>query len=149
VRHRSSCMPPMFINVGAYVDEDRDALDALVGIVRADRKGVQMSAAAADRRRLDPSRPPGFDIEDDVWSAAIGVYEGHGGERPRGLGSGKDSDSNTPLMIWCAGRNYRASAEPSCGSAESGGGRPRLSRCDEGQGQKPASGTSRSHDGDR
>src|SRR3954462_1380571 len=72
------CMPPMFINVGAYVDEGT-LIDshALVGSCAQVGKRVHLSAAAQIGGGLEPVNASPVIIEDDVLVGGnCGVYEG-------------------------------------------------------------------------
>jgi 2,3,4,5-tetrahydropyridine-2,6-dicarboxylate N-succinyltransferase len=72
------CMPPMFINVGAYVDEGT-MIDshALVGSCAQIGKRVHLSAAAQIGGVLEPINAAPVIVEDDVLVGGnCGVYEG-------------------------------------------------------------------------
>ena len=72
------CMPPMFVNVGAYVDEGT-MIDshALVGSCDQIGKRVHLSAAAQIGGVLEPVGAMPVIIEDDVMvGGGCGVYEG-------------------------------------------------------------------------
>lgn len=72
------CMPPMFVNVGAYVDEGT-MIDshALVGSCAQIGKRVHLSAAAQIGGVLEPAGALPVIIEDDVMVGGnCGVYEG-------------------------------------------------------------------------
>src|SRR6266545_2470303 len=72
------CMPPMFINVGAHVDEGT-MIDshALVGSCAQIGKRVHLSAAAQIGGVLEPIGAVPVVIEDDVLvGGGCGVYEG-------------------------------------------------------------------------
>ena len=72
------CMPPMFVNVGAYVDEGT-MIDshALVGSCAQIGKRVHLSAAAQIGGVLEPVGAVPVVIEDDVLvGGGCGVYEG-------------------------------------------------------------------------
>ena len=72
------CMPPMYINVGAYVD-DETMIDshALVGSCAQVGKRVHLSAAAQIGGVLEPIGAMPVIIEDDVLVGGnCGVYEG-------------------------------------------------------------------------
>ncbi|PYV48393.1 MAG: 2,3,4,5-tetrahydropyridine-2,6-dicarboxylate N-succinyltransferase, partial [Acidobacteria bacterium] len=72
------CMPPMFINVGAYVDEGT-LIDshALVGSCAQIGKRVHLSAAAQIGGVLEPVNASPVIIDDDVLVCGnCGVYEG-------------------------------------------------------------------------
>jgi len=73
-----TCMPPMFVNVGAYVDEGT-MIDshALVGSCAQIGKRVHISAAAQIGGVLEPIGQMPVIIEDDVLVGGnCGVYEG-------------------------------------------------------------------------
>src|ERR1700738_2729084 len=72
------CMPPMFINVGAYVDEGTMVdSHALVGSCAQIGKRVHLSAAAQIGGVLEPINAAPVIIEDDVLVGGnCGVYEG-------------------------------------------------------------------------
>jgi 2,3,4,5-tetrahydropyridine-2-carboxylate N-succinyltransferase len=72
------CMPPMFINIGAYVD-DGTLIDshALVGSCAQIGKRVHLSAAAQIGGVLEPIGALPVIVEDDVLIGGnCGVYEG-------------------------------------------------------------------------
>lgn len=73
-----TCMPPMYINVGAYVD-DHSMIDshALVGSCAQIGKRVHLSAAAQIGGVLEPIGAMPVIIEDDVLVGGnTGIYEG-------------------------------------------------------------------------
>jgi len=72
------CMPPMYINVGAYVDEGTMVdSHALVGSCAQVGKRVHISAAAQIGGVLEPVNASPVVIEDDVLVGGnCGVYEG-------------------------------------------------------------------------
>ncbi len=72
------CMPPMYINIGAYVD-DNSMVDshALVGTCAQIGKNVHISAAAQIGGVLEPAGARPVIIEDNVMIGGnCGVYEG-------------------------------------------------------------------------
>ncbi len=72
------CMPPMYVNVGAYVDE-QTMIDshALVGSCAQVGKRVHLSAASQIGGVLEPVGAMPVIIEDDVFIGGnCGVYEG-------------------------------------------------------------------------
>ncbi len=72
------CMPPMYINIGAYVDEGT-MIDshALVGTCAQVGKRVHLSAAAQIGGVLEPAGMRPVIIEDDVLIGGnCGIYEG-------------------------------------------------------------------------
>jgi 2,3,4,5-tetrahydropyridine-2,6-dicarboxylate N-succinyltransferase len=107
------CMPPMFINVGAYVDEG-SMIDshALVGSCAQIGKRVHVSAAAQIGGVLEPINAAPVIIEDDVLVGGnCGVYEGTLVRARAVLGAGTILTRSTPLYDLVRGEIYRASAE--------------------------------------
>jgi 2,3,4,5-tetrahydropyridine-2,6-dicarboxylate N-succinyltransferase len=107
------CMPPMFINVGAYVDEG-SMIDshALVGSCAQIGKRVHLSAAAQIGGVLEPVNAAPVIIEDDVLVGGnCGVYEGTLVRTRAVLGAGTILTRSTPLYDLVRGEIYRASAE--------------------------------------
>jgi 2,3,4,5-tetrahydropyridine-2-carboxylate N-succinyltransferase len=105
------CMPPMYINVGAYVGEG-SMVDshALVGSCAQIGKRVHISAAAQIGGVLEPINASPVIIEDDVLVGGnCGVYEGTlVGERAV-LGAGVILTRSTPLFDLVAGTIHRSS----------------------------------------
>jgi 2,3,4,5-tetrahydropyridine-2-carboxylate N-succinyltransferase len=107
------CMPPMFINVGAYVGEG-SMIDshALVGSCAQIGKRVHLSAAAQIGGVLEPINAAPVIIEDDVLIGGnCGVYEGTLVRARAVLGAGTILTRSTPLYDLVRGEIYRASAE--------------------------------------
>ncbi|HSZ60561.1 MAG TPA: 2,3,4,5-tetrahydropyridine-2,6-dicarboxylate N-succinyltransferase [Terriglobales bacterium] len=107
------CMPPMFINVGAYVDEG-SMIDshALVGSCAQIGKRVHLSAAAQVGGVLEPINSAPVVIEDDVLIGGnCGVYEGTLVRAGAVLGAGTILTRSTPLYDLVRGEIYRASAD--------------------------------------
>ena len=107
------CMPPMFINVGAYVDEGT-MIDshALVGSCAQIGKRVHLSAAAQIGGVLEPVNAAPVIIEDDVLIGGnCGVYEGTLVRSRAVLGAGTSLTRSTPLYDLVRGEIYRASDE--------------------------------------
>jgi 2,3,4,5-tetrahydropyridine-2,6-dicarboxylate N-succinyltransferase len=107
------CMPPMFINVGAYVDEGA-MIDshALVGSCAQIGKRVHLSAAAQIGGVLEPVNAAPVIIEDDVLVGGnCGVYEGTLVRARAVLGAGTILTRSTPLYDLVRGEIYRATAE--------------------------------------
>ncbi len=104
------CMPPMFINVGAYVDEGA-MIDshALVGSCAQIGKRVHLSAAAQIGGVLEPVNAAPVIIEDDVLVGGnCGVYEGTLVRARAVLGAGTILTRSTPLYDLVLGEVYRA-----------------------------------------
>ncbi len=107
------CMPPMFINVGAYVDEGT-MIDshALVGSCAQVGKRVHLSAAAQIGGVLEPVNAAPVVIEDDVLVGGnCGVYEGTLVRARAVLGAGTILTRSTPLYDLVRGEVYRATAD--------------------------------------
>jgi 2,3,4,5-tetrahydropyridine-2-carboxylate N-succinyltransferase len=107
------CMPPMFINVGAYVDEGT-MIDshALVGSCAQIGKRVHLSAAAQIGGVLEPVNAAPVIIEDDVLVGGnCGVYEGTLVRARAVLGAGVILTRSTPLYDLVRGEIHRASDE--------------------------------------
>ncbi len=107
------CMPPMFINVGAYVDEGT-MIDshALVGSCAQIGKRVHLSAAAQMGGVLEPVNAAPVIIEDDVLVGGnCGVYEGTLVRTRAVLGAGTILTRSTPLYDMVRGEVYRAKPE--------------------------------------
>ncbi len=107
------CMPPMFINVGAYVDEGT-MIDshALVGSCAQIGKRVHLSAAAQIGGVLEPVNAAPVIIEDDVLVGGnCGVYEGTLVRARAVLGAGTILTRSTPLYDLVRGEVYRATSE--------------------------------------
>jgi 2,3,4,5-tetrahydropyridine-2-carboxylate N-succinyltransferase len=107
------CMPPMFINVGAYVDEGT-MIDshALVGSCAQVGKRVHLSAAAQIGGVLEPVNAAPVIIEDDVLVGGnCGIYEGTLVRSRAVLGAGTILTRSTPLYDLVRGEVYRATAD--------------------------------------
>jgi 2,3,4,5-tetrahydropyridine-2-carboxylate N-succinyltransferase len=107
------CMPPMFINVGAYVDEGT-MIDshALVGSCAQIGKRVHLSAAAQIGGVLEPINSAPVIIEDDVLIGGnCGIYEGTLVRARAVLGAGTILTRSTPLYDLVRGEVYRATPE--------------------------------------
>jgi 2,3,4,5-tetrahydropyridine-2,6-dicarboxylate N-succinyltransferase len=107
------CMPPMFINVGAYVDEGTMVdSHALVGSCAQIGKRVHLSAAAQIGGVLEPINAAPVIIEDDVLVGGnSGIYEGTLVRSRAVLGAGTILTRSTPLYDLVRGEVYRASAD--------------------------------------
>jgi 2,3,4,5-tetrahydropyridine-2-carboxylate N-succinyltransferase len=107
------CMPPMFINVGAYVDEGT-MIDshALVGSCAQIGKRVHLSAASQIGGVLEPVNAAPVIVEDDVLVGGnCGVYEGTLVRARAVLGAGTILTRSTPLYDLVRGEVYRATEE--------------------------------------
>lgn len=107
------CMPPMFINVGAYVDEGT-MIDshALVGSCAQIGKRVHLSAAAQVGGVLEPINAAPVIIEDDVLVGGnCGIYEGTLVRARAVLGAGTILTRSTPLYDLVKGEVYRATPD--------------------------------------
>jgi 2,3,4,5-tetrahydropyridine-2-carboxylate N-succinyltransferase len=105
------CMPPMFINVGAYVDEG-SMIDshALVGSCAQIGKRVHLSAAAQVGGVLEPVNAAPVIIEDDVLVGGnCGIYEGTLVRSRAVLGAGTILTRSTPLYDLVRSEVYRSS----------------------------------------
>lgn len=94
-----TCMPPMYINAGAYVD-DGTMVDshALVGSCAQIGKNCHLSAAAQIGGVLEPVGALPVIIEDEVMVGGnCGVYEGTVVQRRAVLGSGVILNRSTPV----------------------------------------------------
>src|SRR6185436_3098296 len=94
-----TCMPPMYINVGAYVDEGTMVdSHALVGSCAQIGLRCHLSAAAQIGGVLEPVGAMPVIIEDDVMVGGnCGVYEGTVVKRRAVLGSGVILTRSTPV----------------------------------------------------
>src|SRR5713101_7693151 len=107
------CMPPMFINAGAYIDEGT-LIDshALVGSCAQIGKRLHLSAAAQIGGVLEPVNAAPVIIEDDVLVGGnCGVYEGTLVRSWAVLGAGSILTRSTPLYDLVRGKVYRASED--------------------------------------
>src|SRR5215207_9808356 len=107
------CMPPMYINVGAYVDEGTMVdSHALVGSCAQIGKRVHISAAAQIGGVLEPINASPVVIEDDVLVGGnCGVYEGTVVRAKAVLAAGVVLTRGTPVFDLVHERVYRGDAE--------------------------------------
>jgi 2,3,4,5-tetrahydropyridine-2-carboxylate N-succinyltransferase len=107
------CMPPMFINVGAYVDEGTMVdSHALVGSCAQVGKRVHISAAAQIGGVLEPVNAAPVIIEDDVLVGGnCGIYEGTLVHARAVLGAGTILTRSTPLYDLVRNDVYRATSD--------------------------------------
>lgn len=106
-----TCMPPMFINVGAYVGE-QTMIDshALVGSCAQIGKSCHISAAAQIGGVLEPVGAMPVIVEDDVLVGGnCGVYEGTVVKRGAVLGTGTILNRSTPVYDVTSGNVFAAS----------------------------------------
>ena len=100
-----TCMPPMFINVGAYVGEGT-MIDshALVGSCAQIGTNCHISAAAQIGGVLEPVGAMPVIVEDDVLVGGnCGVYEGTLVRRGAVLGTGTILNRSTPVYDLASG----------------------------------------------
>ena len=100
-----TCMPPMFVNVGAYVG-DQTMIDshALVGSCAQIGKSCHISAAAQIGGVLEPVGAMPVIIEDEVLVGGnCGVYEGTIVKRGAVLGTGTILNRSTPVYDLASG----------------------------------------------
>jgi len=93
------CVPPMFINVGAYVDEGTMVdSHALVGSCAQVGKNCHLSAAAQIGGVIEPVGAMPVIIEDEVMIGGnSGVYEGTIVKKRAVLGTGTILNASTPV----------------------------------------------------
>lgn len=94
-----TCMPPMYINVGAYVD-DGTMVDshALVGSCAQVGKNCHISAASQIGGVLEPVGAMPVVVEDEVLVGGnCGIYEGTVVKRRAVLGTGTILNRSTPV----------------------------------------------------
>ncbi|MDQ1523804.1 MAG: 2,3,4,5-tetrahydropyridine-2,6-dicarboxylate N-succinyltransferase [Pyrinomonadaceae bacterium] len=103
------CMPPMYVNVGAYVDEGT-MIDshALVGSCAQVGKRVHLSAAAQVGGVLEPVGATPVCIEDDVLvGGGCGIYEGTIVRERAVLAAGTILTGSTPVYDLVREQIYR------------------------------------------
>ncbi len=110
-----TCMPPMYINVGAYVGEGT-LVDshALVGSCAQVGRNCHISAAAQIGGVLEPVGALPVIVEDEVLVGGnCGIYEGTVVKRRAVLGTGTVLNRSTPVYDLVRGEVYTATdAEP-------------------------------------
>jgi 2,3,4,5-tetrahydropyridine-2-carboxylate N-succinyltransferase len=105
-----TCMPPMYINVGAYVD-DGTMVDshALVGSCAQIGKGCHISAASQIGGVLEPVGAMPVIVEDEVLVGGnCGIYEGTVVKRRAVLGTGTILNRSTPVYDLVRNTVHRA-----------------------------------------
>jgi len=107
------CMPPMYINAGAWVDEGTMVdSHALVGSCAQIGKRVHLSAAAQIGGVLEPVNAAPVIIEDDVLVGGnAGVYEGTIVRKGAVLAAGTILTRGTPLFDLPNGSIHKATSE--------------------------------------
>src|ERR1035438_9689498 len=107
------CMPPMYINAGAWVDEGAMVdSHALVGTGAQIGRRVHLSAAAQIGGVLEPVNANPVVIEDDVLVGGnTGVYEGTLVRRRAVLAAGTMLTRGTPVYDAVQGTILKATAE--------------------------------------
>ena len=105
-----TCMPPMYINVGAWVGEGTMVdSHALVGSCAQVGRNCHISAASQLGGVLEPVGALPVIIEDDVLIGGnCGVYEGTVVKKQAVLGTGTILNRSTPLYDIVHGRVHRA-----------------------------------------
>jgi 2,3,4,5-tetrahydropyridine-2-carboxylate N-succinyltransferase len=107
------CMPPMYINVGAYVD-DGTLVDshALVGSCAQIGRNCHISAASQIGGVLEPVGASPVIVEDDVLVGGnCGIYEGTVVKRRAVLGSGTILNRSTPVYDLVRETVHRANGD--------------------------------------
>ncbi|HZT32255.1 MAG TPA: 2,3,4,5-tetrahydropyridine-2,6-dicarboxylate N-succinyltransferase [Bryobacteraceae bacterium] len=108
-----TCMPPMYINVGAYVD-DGTMVDshALVGSCAQVGKNCHISAASQVGGVLEPVGALPVIVEDEVLIGGnCGVYEGTVVKKRAVLGTGTLLNRSTPVYDLVRNQVYRATED--------------------------------------
>jgi 2,3,4,5-tetrahydropyridine-2,6-dicarboxylate N-succinyltransferase len=108
-----TCMPPMYINVGAYVD-NCTMIDshALIGSCAQIGKNCHISAASQIGGVLEPIGAMPVIIEDEVLVGGnCGVYEGTVVKKRAVLGSGTILNRSTPIYDLVTETVHRATDE--------------------------------------
>jgi 2,3,4,5-tetrahydropyridine-2-carboxylate N-succinyltransferase len=108
-----TCMPPMYINVGAWVD-DGTMVDshALVGSCAQVGRNCHISAASQIGGVLEPIGALPVIVEDEVLVGGnCGIYEGTVVKRRAVLGTGTILNRSTPVYDLVRGTVYRAAGD--------------------------------------
>ena len=107
------CMPPMFINIGAYVDEGTMVdSHALVGSCAQIGKRVHLSAAAQIGGVLEPPGALPVIVEDEAFIGGnCGVYEGVVVQERAVLAPGVILTSGTTVYDLVHGQIYKRTAQ--------------------------------------
>jgi 2,3,4,5-tetrahydropyridine-2,6-dicarboxylate N-succinyltransferase len=107
------CMPPMYVNVGAYVGEGT-MIDshALVGSCAQVGRNCHISAASQIGGVLEPVGALPVIVEDNVLVGGnCGIYEGTVVKTQAVLGTGTILNRSTPVYDLVLGKIYRATDE--------------------------------------
>lgn len=107
------CMPPMYVNVGAYVGNGT-MIDshALVGSCAQVGRNCHISAASQIGGVIEPIGALPVIVEDDVLVGGnCGIYEGTVVKTKAVLGTGTILNRSTPVYDLVLGKIYRASDE--------------------------------------
>jgi 2,3,4,5-tetrahydropyridine-2,6-dicarboxylate N-succinyltransferase len=107
------CMPPMFINVGAYVDENTMVdSHALIGSCAQIGKNCHVSAGAQIGGVIEPVGAMPVIVEDEVMIGGnCGVYEGTVVKQRAVLGTGTILNGSTPVYDLVRDAIYTATAD--------------------------------------
>src|SRR5215472_3894494 len=107
------CMPPMFINVGAYVEEGTMVdSHALVGSCAQIGKRVHLSAGSQIGGVLEPVGALPVIVEDEVLVGGnCGIYEGTIVKRRAVLGTGTILNRSTPVYDLVHSTIHRATGD--------------------------------------
>ena len=107
------CMPPMYINVGAYIGKGTMVdSHALVGSCAQIGERVHLSAAAQIGGVLEPINASPVVVEDDVIVGGnCGIYEGTVVRERAVIGAGVVLTRGTPVFDLVREQVYRGSAE--------------------------------------
>jgi len=108
-----TCMPPMYVNVGAYIDNGT-MIDShvLVGSCAQVGKRVHLSAAVQIGGVLEPIGSLPVIIEDDVLVGGnCGIYEGTLVRQSAVIGAGVILTGSTPVYDLAKDEIYRKTAE--------------------------------------
>ncbi len=111
--HRVTCMPPMYVNVGAYVDDDTMVdSHALVGSCAQIGRGVHLSAGAQIGGVLEPVGARPVVVEDGALVGGnTGIYEGTVVRERAVIGAGVVLTASTPVYDLVNETILRATAD--------------------------------------
>ena len=124
------CMPPMFINVGAWVD-DGTMVDshALVGSCAQVGRNCHISAASQIGGVLEPVGAMPVIVEDNVLVGGnCGIYEGTVVKRRAVVGTGTILNRSTPVYDLVRNTIHRATGRRAARDPRSGRGSGRFAR---------------------